>query len=115
MILALGPWPVDAGERRQLSIPFGAHAKPTLVMKGSRDRRIQFLACSIQGVFFIERFVVNRDSKISGRCQSQDFCRLFPTLDWPLLGPGSRLEVTVTNPEVYEQDFALAFTIRDYK
>jgi hypothetical protein len=114
MILALGPWRIAAEKKRELIIPFSESAKPKLIMNMTAVRQIRFLTCNIQGDFFLDRFVLDGEKMISGRCTCPSFMALFPTMRWPLVGPGSKLEVSVYNPSYEDQIFSLAFTVKSF-
>lgn len=115
-LLSLGPWYIAPRDRENIVVPFGGTSKPKLFFDAYEKRkRVQFVACAIQGRFILDRFVVNGESKLTGRCDSRNFVDLFSTFDWPLLGPGSKLVMDVTNPTDEGQMFAPTFRVQVYE
>lgn len=116
-LLSLGPWYIAPREQESIVVPFGGRkSKPKLFCDAyERLRRVQFVACAIQGRFILDRFVVNGESKLTGRCDSRNFVDLFSTFDWPLLGPGSKLVMDVSNPTDEGQMFAPTFRVQVYE
>lgn len=115
MILSLGPWYVGPRATERVVVPFGTSSKPKLVLDQKGARHLRFLACAIDGSFFFDGFEIDRTPMISGRCSVRNFLDLFPALDWPLVGPGSKLRITVHNPLDVGQMFAPAFKVQVYQ